>query len=496
MRPKGRTSKAARVCSDDGISTALPKVSAFRRGFMSAPSILLIAMPWHALHLPSIQLGLLQSVLEGAGIQTEVATLGLAFLEHCYTATADLPDGARIQRRRVRRRREPRRQRSRENWIFSVPPFRDAPESDAKYPSAFLRSREVHDHTLQAALAMRPVGPGIPRGAWRTTSLPSVRRSVGFTSTFSQNVPSLVSHKILKLQLSLALHRLWRGQLRRPDGARPAPLPFPWVDVVDPAEKRNGVLPDVVRDLIADGTVRPQAGLCFQRRRHLGEHSPSRRQRRRDGRDPDAHLRRIFRAARRGPVSCPRLQQSVALLYETARGCWWGAKSHCTFCGLNWDQHGVPEQEPCPRSPGVDDARPALSAAGLSRSPTTSSTFRYSSRRAAPAVRARLRLAPLLRDQSQPATRAGTTPEEGRRRPHPTGHRKPQHPDPRSDAKRRHRLPERAAPQVVRRVWGSAPTWNILCGFPGEPPEEYASHDGGGPLAHAPLRHQWRAPSS
>ena len=23
------------------------------------------------------------------------------------------------------------------------------------------------------------------------------------------------------------------------------------------------------------------------------------------------------------------------LLMETARGCWWGAKSHCTFCGLN-----------------------------------------------------------------------------------------------------------------------------------------------------------------
>src|SRR5262249_44449164 len=23
------------------------------------------------------------------------------------------------------------------------------------------------------------------------------------------------------------------------------------------------------------------------------------------------------------------------LLFESSRGCWWGAKSHCTFCGLN-----------------------------------------------------------------------------------------------------------------------------------------------------------------
>ena len=33
------------------------------------------------------------------------------------------------------------------------------------------------------------------------------------------------------------------------------------------------------------------------------------------------------------------LDQSIAplLLFETSRGCWWGAKSHCTFCGLNSD---------------------------------------------------------------------------------------------------------------------------------------------------------------
>jgi magnesium-protoporphyrin IX monomethyl ester (oxidative) cyclase len=24
-----------------------------------------------------------------------------------------------------------------------------------------------------------------------------------------------------------------------------------------------------------------------------------------------------------------------AWLIESARGCWWGARSHCTFCGLN-----------------------------------------------------------------------------------------------------------------------------------------------------------------
>ena len=30
---------------------------------------------------------------------------------------------------------------------------------------------------------------------------------------------------------------------------------------------------------------------------------------------------------------CPGLEAS--LLFETSRGCWWGERSHCTFCGLN-----------------------------------------------------------------------------------------------------------------------------------------------------------------
>jgi ribosomal peptide maturation radical SAM protein 1 len=33
--------------------------------------------------------------------------------------------------------------------------------------------------------------------------------------------------------------------------------------------------------------------------------------------------------------SYPSGQFKVSLPFETSRGCWWGAKAHCTFCGLN-----------------------------------------------------------------------------------------------------------------------------------------------------------------
>lgn len=31
----------------------------------------------------------------------------------------------------------------------------------------------------------------------------------------------------------------------------------------------------------------------------------------------------------------PGVKQQIAVPFETSRGCWWGEKSHCTFCGLN-----------------------------------------------------------------------------------------------------------------------------------------------------------------
>src|SRR5215831_14817562 len=42
------------------------------------------------------------------------------------------------------------------------------------------------------------------------------------------------------------------------------------------------------------------------------------------------------------------LKESItpALLIETARGCWWGAKQHCTFCGLNRDEMSFRAKSP------------------------------------------------------------------------------------------------------------------------------------------------------
>ena len=37
---------------------------------------------------------------------------------------------------------------------------------------------------------------------------------------------------------------------------------------------------------------------------------------------------------------------SPTLLIETSRGCWWGERNHCTFCGLNGSSMSFDEMAP------------------------------------------------------------------------------------------------------------------------------------------------------
>jgi ribosomal peptide maturation radical SAM protein 1 len=298
---------------------------------VAKPSVLLVAMPWHWISSPSIQIGLLHGVLEDAGIRAATATLSLAFMEHCRAATADRPEAERIGLAAYDAVATEYDGVGLGDWIFAGPPFRDAPGTDAAY-LAFLRERGVPERAIGLAQAMRRLVPGFLERA-ADEVLASGARVVGFTSTFGQNVPSLALARLLKRR-DPALAVVFGGA--NCDGPMGAALhrTFPWVDVVVRGEA-EAVLPGVVRDLVAGGPVRPRPGLCYR-----GE----------DGRsvavpegqggpvDLDAsplpRYDEFFdRLAKTGYAA--ELAPAVALVYESARGCWWGAKSHCTFCGLN-----------------------------------------------------------------------------------------------------------------------------------------------------------------
>ncbi len=296
----------------------------------ASPSVVLVAMPWQWLSTPSIQLGLLQSVLERAGIRSEARTLSLAFMEHCHGATAGLPEPERIGILDYSAVTTEYDGVGLGDWIFAVPPFREASESDARY-LALLRERGVPEAAIAKGVAMRRLVPAF-LAQMADEILAAGPRVVGFTTTFGQNVPSLALAQILKRR-DPSLVVVFGGT--NCDGPMGAALhrTFPWVDVVVRGEAER-VLPELVRDLVAGRPPRPQPGLCY---RHGGraEAIPQAR-----GDEVvmdeiplptfDEYFERLAKTR-----FAPELALDVQLVYESARGCWWGAKSHCTFCGVN-----------------------------------------------------------------------------------------------------------------------------------------------------------------
>jgi ribosomal peptide maturation radical SAM protein 1 len=94
------------------------------------------------------------------------------------------------------------------------------------------------------------------------------------------------------------------------------------------------VTPRLLRDLLARKSVQPQPGLCYRLDGELRivEQSPQALVSMDEVPVPD--YGEYFERVERGPFG-HRLARQVSIPFETARGCWWGEKAHCTFCGLN-----------------------------------------------------------------------------------------------------------------------------------------------------------------
>lgn len=297
---------------------------------MNAAPVLLVSMPWETLLKPSIQLGTLQAVLDRAGIASRACYFKLAFMEHCASATAHRPEGERLRLADYEMVAIRCYHIGLGDWIFAVPPFREDSGLDEPY-LAYVRGEGLPEEDLAKAIAMRALVPAFLESCAQQI-LDAAPRVVGFTSVFTQNVPSLVLAKLLKARDPSLAIVFGGANCDGPMGAALHRL-FPWVDVVVRGEAER-VLPSLMRQLCDGRPVRPQAGLCY---RESGRSIAIDQ----NGADPvpmdevplpdfDEYFARVEEAS-----FYAELMPEIRLLYESARGCWWGAKAHCTFCGLN-----------------------------------------------------------------------------------------------------------------------------------------------------------------
>lgn len=289
----------------------------------------LVSMPFKDLRHPPIQLGILERCLTRVGIGARSHSLEIAFMEHLYRRTAEADEGQRLSVEDYQHIACRDFVVNLGDWIFKVPPYAEPSWQDDEYLD-YARS-EIPEEAVITAVQMKRVVPEFLAAA-ADELLAGKPRIIGFSTVFQQNVASLVLAKILKSRDPSLTIVFGGGNC---DGAMGAALHecFPWIDVVVRGEGER-VFPEVVLDVLAGRAIRPQPGLCYRvEGRSVAVPQENKPQVPMDE-VPTPIYDEFFERLERSPLR-EELWPEVAILFESSRGCWWGAKSHCTFCGLN-----------------------------------------------------------------------------------------------------------------------------------------------------------------
>ena len=281
--------------------------------------VALVNMPFSSSKYPSIQLGTLATVLKSHGIGVKTHHL---YLQFAYQLGVPLYEVLCEKRGLLG------------EWLFSHLLFRDNPKN-AEYTNTFKPIFEdVYRETgCPASYLLELKSTGAPQFLTRMlTDIDWGRyRVVGFTSTFDQNVASLTMAKLIK-ELYPSVKIVFGGANFDGEMGLEHIRAFPWIDYVIVGEGEE-VFPAFVKQVL-DGKEEGFApGVAY---RHDGQIVFQ----------PNECLFTDFEQT--GPPDYddyfelldqlnPQFTQGLnkILLYEAARGCWWGEKHHCTFCGLN-----------------------------------------------------------------------------------------------------------------------------------------------------------------
>ncbi len=280
--------------------------------------VLLVSMPYGALDRPALGISLLKPRLRTAGIDCDVRYLTFAFAdligaEEYNWISRDLPLTAFAG-----------------DWLFTRSLYGDALNGDDYLESVLLSTWLVGEQDLaQLARAREQCEPFLD------ACLTGIRWSrydvVGFTCTFEQNVASLALAKRLKEAhpgLLIAFGGAnWEGEM-----GQELHRSFPFVDIVCSGEADES-FPAVLSSLSAcrRADLRAIPGIVYRDGRETVSTGPASVVTKLDEL-PFPDFDDFFRD--RAEATSGR-ERDATLALETARGCWWGAKEHCTFCGLN-----------------------------------------------------------------------------------------------------------------------------------------------------------------
>ena len=213
-------------------------------------------------------------------------------------------------------------------WVFADA-LRGGPSETSTPTAAYLRRWEASGGLPAADVAFMATEAAVFVSSVAAQLAAERFDVVGFSSTFLQNVPSLALARELK---ALAPDCLIVFGGANCDGEQGLAMlrNFRWVDVVVTGEGERAL--SALLDAIADG--RGSLGVPGTASRDergqvvVGPRAPQTDMAGLPVPNHDAYFQRLGRSPLRSQIR-------PGLTVEFSRGCWWGERSHCTFCGLN-----------------------------------------------------------------------------------------------------------------------------------------------------------------
>jgi ribosomal peptide maturation radical SAM protein 1 len=273
--------------------------------------VALVSMPFAAIDYPSLALGLFKSRLDRDGIPCDLHYLNMTFGEmagypsYCSLVTQPPAYFAAEQ-------------------IFAEAAFGSAIPPDQAYYDEAQLDPATRQHLQSVKSLVEPfLARCLTEVDWERYDI------IGFTSLFEQNLATLALAARLKQRYPDKLIVLGGPNFESIMGQTFHRL-LDYIDFVCSGEA-DDTFPELIKRLHYNHPIGDLPGLIYRRNGETRVTGNAPMNSRLD-QLPIPDFADYFERVRRMTLP-PGV--SPCVLLETARGCWWGEKNHCTFCGLN-----------------------------------------------------------------------------------------------------------------------------------------------------------------
>jgi ribosomal peptide maturation radical SAM protein 1 len=293
--------------------------------------ICLVCMPYSPVGLPALGVGLLHAILSKAGLAVKTLYPNMWFADKVGFDRFNIVIATRTEDLAI-------------EWLFSGAAFHAKTVDDDDFIDSLIARNWALQQRDRAAVGQ--LMHELRAEAEDFVDTVAVRvlahkpRVVGCTSTFQQHVASLALLRRIR-ELDPSVVSMMGGANCETQMGRATHRAFPWVDYVVSGEADQLIVP-LCRAILTHGrdAHREQlpTGVFAPVHRDIGYPA---------AREGDGVPRAIVPSLADMPppdyddyfeqLDAISFRERVlpTISFETSRGCWWGERSHCTFCGLN-----------------------------------------------------------------------------------------------------------------------------------------------------------------